>query len=184
MNIQEYLVESARTYSTMQDASMNNQHAAIGIFTETGELLDIFKKNLWYGKEIDLVNFKEELGDIMWYVAMMYRYYKVNVGILEYHTETPLKLVIKIAQESTGLLHAVDDEHHIADDENTAEWVAIMLDSIVAIVQHLALTMCNATLEDVFQTNINKLRTRYPEKFTSENAINRDLDAEHNVLAE
>jgi len=35
---------------------------------------------------------------------------------------------------------------------------------------------------DVLETNIKKLEIRYPEKFTEEKAINRDLEAERKVL--
>lgn len=45
-------------------------HAGIGIATEAGEFLDQIKKNLFYGKELDLVNLKEELGDLLWYIAI------------------------------------------------------------------------------------------------------------------
>lgn len=44
-------------------------HYAIGLATETAEIQDILKKRLAYGKPLDLVNLKEELGDLMWYVA-------------------------------------------------------------------------------------------------------------------
>lgn len=47
-------------------------HAAIGISTEAGELLDGFKKALVYGgREIDKVNIGEEIGDLMWYVGLL-----------------------------------------------------------------------------------------------------------------
>lgn len=36
--------------------------------------------------------------------------------------------------------------------------------------------------EQICITNIEKLRARYPEKFTSEDAITRDLDAERKIL--
>lgn len=36
--------------------------------------------------------------------------------------------------------------------------------------------------EEIQERNIAKLRARYPEKFTSEHAINRDLDKEREVL--
>jgi len=32
------------------------------------------------------------------------------------------------------------------------------------------------------ENNINKLRVRYPEKFTEENALNRNLELERKVL--
>ncbi len=46
-------------------------HAAIGIVTEAGELIDVFKKHLFYGKPIDWVNLEEEQGDLFWYMGVM-----------------------------------------------------------------------------------------------------------------
>ncbi len=45
-------------------------HAGIGIATESGEFLDALKKSIFYGKELDKVNLKEELGDLLWYIAI------------------------------------------------------------------------------------------------------------------
>ncbi len=45
-------------------------HAVIGISTEAGELLDVVKKNMFYGKPIDYVNLDEEMGDVLWYIAV------------------------------------------------------------------------------------------------------------------
>lgn len=51
--------------------TMRFLHGAIGVSTEAGELLDALKKRLMYGKELDLVNIKEEIGDVLWYCAIM-----------------------------------------------------------------------------------------------------------------
>jgi NTP pyrophosphatase (non-canonical NTP hydrolase) len=45
-------------------------HAAIGMATEAAELLDMLKKHVYYGKDIDLINLEEELGDSNWYQAL------------------------------------------------------------------------------------------------------------------
>ena len=45
-------------------------HSMIGLCTESGEIQDMMKKHIFYGKDIDRVNFKEELGDLMWYIAI------------------------------------------------------------------------------------------------------------------
>lgn len=37
-------------------------------------------------------------------------------------------------------------------------------------------------LRDILQTNIDKLASRYPEKFTNELAVNRDLIKEREIL--
>lgn len=46
-------------------------HAAIGCATESGELLDAFKKSVFYGRPLDRTNVIEEVGDLMWYIALM-----------------------------------------------------------------------------------------------------------------
>lgn len=122
MDAKTYQSEALKTLSSQFHFSpvpdnCNLLHAAIGIATEGGELLDALKKTIFYGKELDSVNLKEELGDLMWYIA--------------------------IACESLG-----------------------------------------TSIEEVCKININKLRARYPEKFTSDAAINRDLKNERKVLEE
>lgn len=45
--------------------------------------------------------------------------------------------------------------------------------------------ICNINkwdLREILETNINKLEARYPEKFSNELAINRDLSKERNIL--
>lgn len=46
-------------------------HAALGLSTEAGEVLDVLKKHIFYGKPIDEVNLIEEVGDACWYLAVM-----------------------------------------------------------------------------------------------------------------
>jgi len=46
-------------------------HGAMGLATEAGELLDIFKKHIFYGKDIDKPNLIEEMGDACWYIAVI-----------------------------------------------------------------------------------------------------------------
>jgi NTP pyrophosphatase (non-canonical NTP hydrolase) len=92
-------------------------HATEGMSTEVGEFTDVLKKTVFYGKELDMVNLSEEIGDLMWYVALA----------------------------------------------------------------------CNALkldLEQIMETNIAKLTARYPDKFTEDSALNRDLDKERKVLDE
>lgn len=74
MTPEEYISLADRTNShkfcpPSHDNDQQLLHAAIGLSTESGELLDSVKKCLFYGKPLDEVNYKEELGDILWYVA-------------------------------------------------------------------------------------------------------------------
>lgn len=45
-------------------------HAMIGLCTESAEFQDMLKKHIFYGKPVDRPNLIEELGDIMWYIAI------------------------------------------------------------------------------------------------------------------
>ena len=90
-------------------------HAAMGMATEAGEFLDMLKKHIFYGKPMDFVNAKEEVGDQMWYAG-------------------------------------------------------------------LAIDVLQTTFNEVLTVNIDKLKARYPEKFTEEAAINRNLNIERSIL--
>lgn len=68
MDIKEYSKEVENNRSIMGSQLEDNLHMVLGMVTETGELADTFKKLMAYGKEVDWVNVKEELGDLMWYV--------------------------------------------------------------------------------------------------------------------
>ncbi len=79
MNSKEYIQDAIRTEST-DFSAMNDRltvdgtkrllHAGIGLSTEAGEFLDALKKHIFYGKELDRVNLKEEMGDLFWYLAI------------------------------------------------------------------------------------------------------------------
>ena len=46
-------------------------NACLGLAGEVGELNDMVKKWVFHEKELDETHLKKELGDVMWYVAMM-----------------------------------------------------------------------------------------------------------------
>lgn len=119
MNLKDYTEQAGRTDAMLGDnyPHLHAIHMLLGMSTEIAEIQDIYKKHLAYGKPIDEVNEKEEIGDLMWYIA-----------------------------------------NHC----NQKGW----------------------DLGEILDTNIKKLQHRYPEKFTKEKAINRDLLTERKILEE
>lgn len=99
----------------LSQKQMELLHAAIGIVTEAEELFSAVFDHIDRGTELDETNLFEEIGDSLWYQAMVLR--------------------------STG-----------------------------------------KNFSQAMQVNIDKLAKRYPEKFSSEAALNRNLDAERQVL--
>jgi len=45
-------------------------HAAIGAAGEAGELADAVKKSVFYGQPLNIENVCEEIGDVLWYIAL------------------------------------------------------------------------------------------------------------------
>lgn len=73
MNYKEYQELSSKTFADANDETLNLLHCAIGASTEAGELLDAFKKHIYYKKELDVVNIGEEIADIQWYLFNLCR---------------------------------------------------------------------------------------------------------------
>jgi NTP pyrophosphatase (non-canonical NTP hydrolase) len=115
MNYKEYQELASKTFAESGDETLNLLHCAIGASTEAGELLDAFKKHIYYKKELDVVNIGEEIADMQWYLFNLCR-------------------------------------------------------------------LLNLDMEQLLEANIAKLKARYGDKFSTERAINRDLDTERNIL--
>lgn len=127
-NIEVYIKEATRTDLSPEQYEgagkrlanvARLEHAGHGIVTEVGELMDALKRHVYYGVPLDMVNLKEEAGDLMWYIA-------------------------------------------------------ILLDELS---QRFGIT-------DVLAANIEKLKQRYPNKFSEEDAVNRDVEKERALLEE
>jgi NTP pyrophosphatase (non-canonical NTP hydrolase) len=84
---------------------MSILHAAIGINTEAGELLDAIKKAFIYGQTINVENVIEELGDLEFYIQMIRNAMQINRGeVLEANVKKlelryPLKYTDECAKE-------------------------------------------------------------------------------------
>jgi NTP pyrophosphatase (non-canonical NTP hydrolase) len=72
--IEDCKVTETMDFDNIKDRLNNNDlirlmHSAVGISTEAGELLDAYKKHIFYGRQIDYVNIEEEIGDLLWYIS-------------------------------------------------------------------------------------------------------------------
>lgn len=69
-SIAEYQFLASRTAKDMGSTRENLIHAALGLASDSGEFVDAVKKHCIYGKELDVENCIEELGDILWFVSL------------------------------------------------------------------------------------------------------------------
>lgn len=167
MKIEQYQLESYRTLLILNDEDLNRQHMLLGVISEIGEITDAYKKSLAYGKDFDRVNLIEEAcGDVNWYLC---NWATLNNIILEQPTINKSFLNERINTPIDTLLDFLTKGLHFGNIQQTLnKWYTVC-------------TLLGITDEEYdkgLQNNIDKLKIRYPEKFTNENALNRDLDSE------
>jgi len=180
MNWSEYLELSEKTLSTQFHCEEREQrilHAVIGVLTEVEELLDNH-----IGDEQDITNMLEEAGDITWYLAIIGREMDLDYPqlIVKTKNDNPMKLVLKIVKNTCKLLDMMKKKlyYNKPIDENLFKTIThlVMLD----VSDYM--NTYDIDIEKSFDVNIDKLKARYGDKFSSEKAINRDLETERNIL--
>lgn len=85
MTPNEYQVEALRTASGMDQAFPMELNGVMGLAGESGECVDLMKKHLFQGHELDKEHLAKELGDVAWYLA-------VTAHAIDYDLETILQM--------------------------------------------------------------------------------------------
>lgn len=85
MTINEYQNEAMRIANGMNKDYPLILNGLMGLNGEAGEAIDILKKHLFHGHELDVEHLAKELGDCAWYIA-------VSAKALGYDLETILQM--------------------------------------------------------------------------------------------
>ncbi len=176
MKFAEYIPLAIRT--ECDRSSCNEQHrllhAAMGAMTESIELT-------FYRSKRNLV---EELGDICWYMAIALDALGRKT-ILErprdIGSHSKRSSILVISAESAILLDTMKKNIFYGKQYDREDYAA-SCEVIIHWIQQICFKQ-KFLFEDVLAANIRKLRVRYPDKFTDESAVNRDLASEEQALA-
>lgn len=79
MEIKEFQEKAVRTLNKNLSKKETLSNMIIGIFGESGEVADIVKKHLYQGHTLDLKHLREELGDVMFYIANLATALKIDM---------------------------------------------------------------------------------------------------------
>jgi NTP pyrophosphatase (non-canonical NTP hydrolase) len=79
MNLKEYQQKASRTINPDLDERSMKVNMTMGISGESGETIDMIKKEIFHGHDIDLGELKKEIGDILWYVAGLATAYDLDL---------------------------------------------------------------------------------------------------------
>lgn len=192
MNIQEYTKNVSKTESDYAAAGLffssshiahDNSvlrrnlrllHAAIGMSTESSELLAIR----------DSQNLKEELGDFLWYCGILGGIFILSerdIVNATYDGKT-IQEIAEIALDSTKKAVFYGFNDRFSEESYIATMRQMAINGFVAVAFS---AMDNGwTLSEIMESNIAKLKARYPNKFSAESAHSRNIDAELRVVGQ
>ena len=191
MTFEEYVPLALKTEKTEpffhNDHQWSRQmHGAVGLCTEVGELLDAVKKNLIYGKPLDMHNVREEVGDALWYLVLYLDACGFSHKSLEHESPSEagercdaLALCIDLTYRSTYLLTQTNARISSAVAASSARED---LEAIYVLLWDIVNEAGAGSMSDIFELNLAKLAERYKKGFSKEAALNRDLEAERKVL--
>lgn len=169
VTIKNYQNLAYRTMANLKTKAADGMHMASGVTTELGEMQEGIDNN-------DRDNIREENGDAFWYVANACNIYGFNFIDLYEKRDLNHYKIFK--------LHDYMDLHKrefVYGKEIDLEKLEEQLIRLIRLLSDTAREQ-GFTIEDSLQRNINKLLIRFPDKFTKEKALNRDLKAELKTL--
>lgn len=85
MTINEYQQAALRTANKSLTPIEQLTNGLMGLNGEAGEAIDILKKHLFQGHELDCEHMAKELGDVAWYLA-------VSANAIGYDLETVMQM--------------------------------------------------------------------------------------------
>lgn len=88
MTINEYQKAAYHTANQSLTDSQQLQNGLMGLNGESGECIDILKKHLFQGHDLDKYHIAKELGDVAWYLA-------VSAQALGFDLETILQMNVE-----------------------------------------------------------------------------------------
>lgn len=168
MTIKEYQQLAKRTCVDINEN--NHLHMVLGVSTEVGELLDIFKKNIAYGKEPDLINLAEEVGDTFFYLVNQATFKGLVLEEIQPQSNKNFTIVETILR-----WEAKYKDYYFTEGDD--EYLIRLIDMWAGIAELLEVDMSKC-----LTNNINKLKVRFPDHFSQKNALNRNLDNERKEL--
>lgn len=171
MKLNEYQVLAHKTANTNLTRNEQLLVAALGLVDEAVEVLELYNKAL-----VDLHALRKELGDVYWYDGELC----TLLGLPLTDTERTLyaywgsgeslaKKLVTSAKDVGELIKKHAGHGHVLD----MDLFVSRLSEVTQYLNVFAANYIDGGREAVLQANIDKLRARYGEKFSTAASVNR-----------
>ncbi len=178
MTLLEYKEAALTTLIDKGNLKLNLFHMRSGMFTECGEFLTSIKAHIAYGKELDVVNLCEEMGDYMWF----------NNGYIHLMNLSPswFQLIDTTYLQEGVDMYPIDDMIEISMELMDKYNYLTPNDVIIRMMKIIQSLRPSITFSDIMIMNIRKLDLRAKKKGTLSpfDAINRNVEEERKLLEE
>ena len=91
MNFGEYQELAKTTLNQALNPEQRASMTALGLAGESGEVADMIKKMLYHGHPISHKDIDKELGDVLWYLAMVAEIFGLSLKDIAQHNIDKLK---------------------------------------------------------------------------------------------
>jgi len=172
MNLEQYVMAASRTCPTLTTYKEDVAHMMLGIMSELVELEEAIEIG-------DIPNIGEELGDIMWYVANYSTIISIPITSYVEVDDSIDNLVRALYSTASRLSNIV--KRFIAYNKQNLDEEMLELNNVKYLVYSIA-KHYSLDINNILLTNITKLKNRFPDKFTEQFALSRDISAERKIL--
>ena len=185
MNFDTYIKHALTTLNPALSHDDVIYNCAFGIIGEAGEVTDFLKKQLFHGMRplAEIVfdtmvraKIKDELGDLCWYIAVLSHTFARPQGHIDQDSvaffleEEILLLSSRVGDLSESVRASKFDDqedHDEAYKEETVHALHNHLGELLGSVVDLS-SFFGLSLDDILTYNVEKLKARHPEGFTSQ----------------
>lgn len=172
MNIKKFQEEVLRPLKVLESEKENLCHAVMGMHSELNEIMDA-------SREEDYVNLGEEYGDLIFYMAAYCNFRKLDLQSI-WDAKLPDGKVLPHIYWTSKLQDLV--KKFLAYDKDIDVVVEVEILQELSRSVNYEIEMGELKLKIILQNVVDKLRVRYKNGFTTQEALNRDLKAERKEL--
>lgn len=169
MDLTTYQHQAARTLNPALSDEDHLLNFALGLIGELGELADEYKKHKHQGHELRSDKVIDEAGDMTWYIAGAMNYFAIDlsrINILPATTADDIHTIL-LANNHVNALSIL-----LTSPESDRHLIQVNILQLLSLLAALLATH-GTTLNATFDANINKLRRRYPDAFSTTASIKR-----------
>ena len=157
MNFNQYTRLTKRTDNN-DTVEKRIENYTISLFEEVGEVASVLKKAWYHNHTLDIDELRKELGDVFWYLSRLFDLLSFDIEAVKLKQINRKEDQLKLLMIETGFFIFAPEQ----DALNRVYW------TLRSLIEEF-----DISVSSILEMNINKLKKRYPEKYTHAGSVMR-----------